>query len=345
MTVSLAASLGACGDDENNTDTDSGTKPDSSVMVDCPEEAPDQGAGLMGGCCYRKEQGANADRVDLRLSSLDIETPPVLANSTVQTIVSAAFSQETFSWLLTVEGASQDGAVTITTGFADRNQNDTFSYALNNAPTEDGAADRWNPAEFEGTIANDTVTGRYDGEIILPLGGRDDPETPNKETVLELPLQGIELTKIELSENRSCVGSYSRSGGYTVDSGAFQTFVRVAAAAEGTIDVLGDISLCNFVGGIQSQSNCEEVARTEWDNPPNSLCDESGCVEDTGDNDVCDPLVDCNAWVMRANFAAMGVEVSDSTVEPTPDASVSDASVEDAGTNDASTADGGVDAG
>lgn len=312
--VGLIASLalGGCGDDSggSNGDTDGSVEEDSSVSVMCPEEAPDQGAGLMGACCYRKEQGAAADRVDLRLSSLNIETPASLSNQVVQDIIRAAFAQETFSWLLSAEGASADGDVTITTGFADRNEDASFSYAVDNAPTEDGAADRWNPAEFTGAISSDTITGSYDGEIILPLGGRDDPSTEDKETVLELPLQGIELTKVELSSNRSCVGSYSRSGGYNVESGEFSTYVRVEAAAEGTIDVLpGKVSLCNFIGEIQSASNCEEVSRAQWDNPPNALCGESGCEADPGNGSVCDPLADCNAWVMRAKFAAMGVEV------------------------------------
>lgn len=315
--LSLMLTATGCGDDGGNSggndgsvEKDTSFTEETSVQVDCPEDAPDMGAGLMGPCCYRKEQGADADRVDLRLSALDIQTPASLSNNVVQGIVSNAFKQETFSWLLTVEGARSGGAVSVTTGFADRNEDGSFSYAVDNAPVEDGgAADRWNPAEFSGEINGEVVTGSYDGGIILPLGGRDLPETDMNETVLELPLQGIELTNVELSSNRSCVGTYSRSGGYDVESGAFQTFVRVEAASEGTITALGELSLCNFIGNIQGTGNCEEVARAQWDNPPNALCNDQGCTADPGDGSVCDTQSDCNAWVMRAKFAAMGVEV------------------------------------
>ncbi len=275
--------------------------PDAAPEADCPTDAPDNGAGMMGACCYRKQNGAGAAQVELRLAELDIQEPAALSGQVVSLLLRDALSDESFSWLVSISGAEDEGVVTVSTGYGDRNSDDTFSFAVDNAPTANGSADRWNPAVFDGFLAGELLTSLYDGIVTLPIGGRE-------QSIFELPLRTIQVSLL-LSEMRSCVGQYTSANGYDVSKGQVITFVRVADVSEGTIAVLGDSSLCNFIGEIQSQSNCEEVARSEWGNPPNALCDDSGCVLDPGDKSVCDPLDDCNAWRMSAQFAAHGVEI------------------------------------
>jgi len=290
------------GDDGGGGDDASTTDFCDSVREDAPD--PD---GLMGECCYR---ASNADRLanpEFRISGVNIESPASLGNMLVGQALADSLDQELFNWLLLIEGADADGPVDITTGLGFRNADSTYRFADGDAPTDGGGdPNRWDPVMDTGTLEGENITTTPASEtIVLPVFDEDG------ETVqLELPLQSLELEMANMSVDRTCIGLRERRS-YDTSQGRVRTFITVEDAKMGQIDIPPiSNSLCNLVAGMAtSEMACDDVPRSEWMFPPDALCESGSCSANTADSEVCDPLSDCNAWLVVGGFSAQGVEI------------------------------------
>lgn len=292
-----------------DTGTSDGTDGDGGTYA-CPPTAPDP-EGQSGPCCAR---ASNADRLDtpeLRIAGLRLMSPSTLGNALVGGALNAALDEERFNWLVKFDlGADPP---TITTGLGIRQDDASFSFVSGGAP-EPGDAHRWDPmtAEVSFNASTNTMNGSpIDATITVPIF--EDTET--MALSLELPLNSLALLSGEFSDDRTCIGSRLPTR-YDTSAGTLSTYITVQAAMAGRV-VIGDgavdTTLCNFLAGMSSEQemNCDEFPREEWLIPPDSLCAEGVCEQNTTDlTDVCDPLTDCNAWKAAAEFAAQGVEIN-----------------------------------
>ena len=286
-------------------DGDGGT--DGSAPVDCaPLRAvvpnPD---GLQDGpCCHRKDNSTDPDNAELRLTALRLERPASLANPLIAQLLRNAFTKETFNWLVALE-AGDGGATMVRTGYGVRADDGTFRFAEGDAPSP-GDANRWDPVSVEATFTGETFsTAALNQVLTVPILTED-----GMDVQLELPLLGLELQSVTLSEGRSCIGRFASSL-WDVSQARIRAFVRMEDAKQGEVDLGGrTASLCNVLAGrLTAMDNCEND-RPMWGSKPDSLCDDSGCRADPGDGSVCDPDSDCNAWLLEGGAAAHGVEIT-----------------------------------
>lgn len=307
FSMALLLALGAgCGDDAGGA---ADAAPDAAAdatpaAVICPAEGPDP-EGLSGPCCARRDNSDRRAAPEFRLSGLSLSQPRSIGNPIVRSALNSALESELFNWLIRVEGADADGAVTITTGYGVRNADNTFSFADGDAPGP-GDPDRWNPESAAGTLAGELITTELvSGTLVIPVF-EEDGET----VAIELPLSSLELLGMEMSHDRSCVGD-RLSVRYDTRQAQVRTFMTVEAALAGRISIPPiDSSLCNFIrGAASSEVECTEVPQSEWDLKPDAICDAAGCREAGDASEECDPDSTCNAWVVLGEFAAHAIEI------------------------------------
>ena len=309
----FASALIACGDDDGGVVPDAGDPSDagetptdggSDPVEVCPDDGPDP-EGLMGECCYRH---SNADRLanpEFRVSGLNITRPASLGNVIVQSALKTSLEDELFNWLIRLEGLGESDDVRIVTGYGARNEDATFSFADGNAP-EPGDPNRWDPSETDQAMLDgETVSTPLINEFIsLPIFEEDEVTVS-----LELPLTTIELIRMEMSVDRTCVGERTRPR-YDTSHAEVRTFVRIEDS-KGTVNFPGlSAQLCNFIRGHAAyEGDCEEVPVADWTYKPDAICEEDGCRE--ANEGECATPDTCNAWTVQAQFAAHGVEITD----------------------------------
>ncbi len=267
--------------------------------------APDPDSIQEAPCCYRKRNDADPANAELRLTSLQLTQPASLANPLVATLLARAFQQETFNWLIALDGANGDGMATVKTGYGIRMAGGTYRFAMDEAPAP-GEAGRWNPISATADFSGEQFSTAPLTEVLtVPV-----LDTTGMNVRLELPLLGFELQQVTLTEDRSCVGAYN-AGSWDVGSARVRAFVRVEDAKAGEVDLGGrSTSLCNVLrGALTAMDNCE-TDQADWGTKPDALCDAAGsCQADPGDGSVCDPASSCNAWLLVGGAAAHGVEI------------------------------------
>jgi hypothetical protein len=335
MKIRLGWSLALCGlvvGCGGDGDTDAGVDAGMSADAGCPEfaqlcvegddgctrpatvECPTTGAPAPeefdGTCCYRTSN-AEATRnaaPELKLNYLEIVAPvgSPLETRTLRAVLNEAMQEETFNWLVRVDGADADGPVTITTGFGRRQTDGTYQFSNGMAP--DMAT--WCPVTLEGTLTGETVTtGALDGAIVVPVFDELDPTMLQ----VELTLRQLTIEQSTWGEDRSCIGWFVRTLSY-VPQGTLSAFIEVEPSREAMINV-GTVSttVCGAVAGSLNDPTgayCDQP-QSEWQTPPDSLCDATGCQANSDCmSDVCDPLTNCNAWHLVAHFAAAGVDIT-----------------------------------
>jgi hypothetical protein len=292
----VAGMTGGCGDDDGMTGDDGGTDGGSTNCPDDPE-VPNP-AGLMGACCYRQSNADRLDAPEFRLAGLKLTAPMSLDSIIVRQLLTDALDFERFNWIfrLSISGSNVD----VTTGYGERNGDDTFSFVMGGAPGP-GAADRWDPLTATGTISGETVMTMAIGE---PLTVPVFDETGTMLTA-EFPLHDLVLTMATMSEDRSCVGTRSAAR-YETDAASLEAFIQLEQARDTRIVAPPiDTSLCMFLAGMASDAGNCETAQDTWLVPPDSTCDAAGCSFGG-----CEPAT-CNAWQVRAEFAAHSVEITD----------------------------------
>jgi hypothetical protein len=318
--VSLAGSLAlGCGGNpapprDGGTDgmaipTDAGDSGTASAM--CPIATIPMATQQFGACCYRVSQEDHQDAPELRLRSLALAGPAgsalVLPIPTGQ-LLNASLANETFNWLFRVTGADADGPVEIETGFGTRDAT-TGTYAFSTMP-------RYAPIMLNGTLTGETITTEASPTgLIVPVFD------PTGEILqVELSLHGVELVTSEFNDHRSCVGTIGAR--YMYQTGAQLTgFLLVSEARAGMINVASiHAELCTLIaspnlGDPDTGPYCEQPQGT-WEVRPDALCTGETCVQNGTGADVCSedgtgslPL--CNAWLLVANFAAVGIDIVD----------------------------------
>lgn len=321
LLAALVATLAlGCGDDspamdssvpDATADATADAAPDGSTgscmpsvgtgTANCPELAPDF-AELMGSCCWRSSNATQLDTATFRIAALKIEEPASLANTIVGQALNSALDEERFNWLISISGAAADGSIEVTTGFGERNADNTFSYLSGTAPAP-GDVNRWDAvttaADLEGECFSAAPIANAFTVPIL--------EDDGVAVVLELPLQAFELVNMSMNEDRSCVG-VRRPASYSTDDAEINTYITIADAMNGQVELPPiSTSLCNFIAGMTSETlpcNDPSLPQADWPVPPNAVCTAGAC------SDTCDVATECNAWRIRGGFAAHGIAIN-----------------------------------
>lgn len=290
---------------DGGTSIDSGTNTDEDGgrVVRCPmDESIPNPEQQEGACCYRHSQADQLDTPELRLRYIEIDEPSAspLASTTVESVLNIALGRETFNWLFQISGAGEDGDISITTGYGTRNADGTYTLGSTDYPT----------VELSGSIEGERITtGSVPGPLDIPIF-----DETGEALQMVLRLRSIRLEEANLSEERSCIGA--RRGNKFSTASTLEGFVTVEDARAGMIDVDPiHTSLCSVIAGelvapSGGSALCDR-ARSEWTAKPDSLCGESGCQANLpGQPAVCDPETDCNAWRLVAQFAAVGIDIT-----------------------------------
>jgi len=309
--LALAGLSVGCGDDDSGSsvdagpvgETDGGEGSDAGPVMagDCPsgEAIPDV-EGLMGPCCARVSNADRMDMPELRVSALTLTQPGSLGNPIVRGVLNGAIDEERFNWLMraTVSG----GEVTVETGYGQRQSDATFSFVEGGAPSP-GDPDRWNPVSLDGTLTGETIeVPPLPAAFSVPIFEEDATTL-----IIELPLNQFQVEMATLSEDRTCIGLRSATGrSYDTSQGVISTYVTVADAMEGRVEVSPfDTSLCRFIAGLgNGETPCTEEPLDSWMFPPDATCDDDGACNTDCSGETC------NAWLVRGNFSAHGVEIN-----------------------------------
>lgn len=281
-----------------------GTRP---AMVNCPTDAPSP-EEQMGTCCYRSSNASRLDAPEMRLTYLSIVAPvgSTLTSRTLTNILGEAMQRETFNWLFRVDGADANGPVDIVTGFGRRSSDGTYAFS-SGAASEDPAT--WCPVNIPATLSGETVeSGPIDGSVTVPIF-----DEAGENVQIELTLRQIAIERSTWGENRSCVGwKVARNLTYHPE-GQLSGFIEVGPSRTAVIEVPPvRTTVCTAIAGeeLGNATYCDRP-QGEWQIPPDSLCDASGCrANGPCESDVCDPATTCNAWRIVAHFAAAGIDIT-----------------------------------
>lgn len=291
----------------------SGDRPDPSE-VECPTVSTPAPEEQMGTCCWRHSNADQLDSPELRLTYLRIVAPvgSTLTSGTLATVLNQAMQEETFNWLIRAELTESGDQAAITTGFGRRGADGTYAFSSGAA---EGDPDSWCPVSIDATVDGETISSDpIEGSITVPIF---DDEGENVQ--IELTLREIAIGQATLGEDRSCVG-WKTSRNFTYHpEGVLTAFIEVETARTGMIEVPPiETTVCTAIAGenLSDVTYCDDTPQSEWKTPPDSLCDETGCRQNTPcETDVCDPAVPaaeggCNAWALVAQFAAAGVDIT-----------------------------------
>jgi hypothetical protein len=303
LVLALAGCPSTPGTDAGIQNDTGGSTEDSPAMTSCPTRDVPSPAEQMGPCCYRHSQADQQDAPEMRLRFLQIDEPMMspLASTAVESVLNTALQQETFNWLFRTTGADADGPIEITTGYGTRNADGT--YALGSA--------EYPPLTLPGTLTGESATSET---VLGPLGIPIFDETGTVRQLV-LTLRSVRLVEANLSDMRNCIGM-RRGNAFTTDA-SLEGFVTVADARAGMINVPPIMStLCSVIAGELTtpagmMPMCDRPQDT-WTAKPDSLCDDMGCeANPAGSTSVCDPNTTCNAWRLLANFAAVGIDITE----------------------------------
>jgi len=303
----------AAGCDDEEPMTDAGPAEDAGEVSVCPTSDVPAPEELTGACCYRTDQSANQDAPEMRLTYIELDEPSAspLSSMTLRLVLNEAMQDETFNWLFRVEGADADGDVSIVTGFGRRTAEGTYEFSQGSAGSE-GDPDTWCPVEIPATLAGETVdSSELDGAITVPVF-----DDAGEMLQVELRLRALAIQDSEWSEDRSCIGFKTNRPFTYMPAATLTAFIEVEPSRTGTINVPPVVTtVCAAIAGALDDENyCEDNPQGDWLVPPDSLCDATGCTQNTeGMTDVCDPATTCNAWRIVGSFAAAGVEITNGT--------------------------------
>jgi len=301
---SLALALAGCPSTPVGNDAGMGGGDDAGApMQRCPSSMVPSPEEQMLPCCYRYSQADQQDTPEMRLRFIQIDEPAMspIASTAVETVLNTGLQEETFNWLFRTTGAAMDGPIEISTGYGVRNTDGTYTLGSAEYP----------PIMLPGTLTGESVV------TDTVLGPLDIPVFDETGTVLQLvlTLRSVRVIEANMTDMRNCIGT-RRGNSFTTDA-SLEGFIAVEDALEGMINVPPIMStLCSVIAGelatpLGMMPLCDRP-RSEWDALPDSLCEADGCTANpAGSTSVCDPLTTCNAWRLLANFAAVGIEITD----------------------------------
>jgi len=314
--MAIVALAAGCDDEDPMMGTDAGPAgdagPPASVCPTDPEAVPAP-EELMGACCYRTDQSMAQDAPEMRLTYIELDEPASspLSSMTLRRVLNESMQDETFNWLFRVEGADADGDVNIVTGFGRRTAEGTYEFSQGAGGTE-GDPDTWCPVEIPAQLAGETVnSSELDGAITVPVF-----DDAGEMLQVELRLRALSIEDSTWTENRSCVGAKTNRPFTYTPAATLAAFIEVEPARTQMINVPPVVTtVCAAIAGaLDDEAYCEDNAQGDWMVPPDSLCDATGCMQNTdGMTDVCDPATTCNAWRIVGSFAAAGVEITNGT--------------------------------
>ncbi|MBK8482039.1 MAG: hypothetical protein IPL40_12845 [Proteobacteria bacterium] len=296
----LLLSLSGCSGDAKLRADASTTLIDQGPTLRCPSAGPTPLAQQHGACCYRRANADRQARPEYRVAGLQFNQPQSLANTLLTSITTNSIDEERFNWLFALEGADDDGPLTIRTGSARRQSDGSFSFTHGTGGL--GGGIDWEPITIEGSLLGATWQGGPASRPVALVIFNPDGEHVDA----ELPIRELRIIRAVMAADRDCIGRRLLTS-YDTEDGEISGYLTLEDAGKVFVGIggLDPIRLCMvLLGSPAASGECTALPRKDWTFPPDARCDAGGCQAGG-----CDPLSDCNAWVVRGTFAAQGVEV------------------------------------
>lgn len=293
--MGVCAAIGCGGETPSTMDGGASDGGAIDAATDSGPRNPCWDQALMLPCCFSRSNADRRDHPQLKLVDFDNTLPIAFTDPAVAYGFTQALRLDALMVGFAIEGASADGPITFTLGALERRtdgESTWYAWPTGDAPGP-GDPTRWDPRTASGTIAGDRISSDpLLVDVVAPVHDTDGT------TPVELHLTRLALEDVALTDERSCVGAYDSTGlGRILGSGRITGYLPVEPARIGRLPVVG-ITPCELLGG----GSCDEP-QASWPNPPDSLCDESGCL--MGE---CTPDT-CNAWRFEARIGAAGVDI------------------------------------
>jgi len=265
MIVALTFGLGAWGlwacDDGGDADADADADGDTDTDAD----------GDGGWPCEQ----ASADAPSFRVTSLDVQAPTALSNALLQGIIDSSVDEFQFVWLLDLDltantmstGSGRGvGANPVTENFCEVTWNADYP-AANDIPI---------------TLSGDAVstTGPI-ATLSIPMYSSEDMENP----MLVLPLSQLEILDVELSADRTLVGSMptgtTQYAANWVEAGTVRGWISAEDAMDVPVESLNQ-TLCGLLSGDTGDATTPDddcsSPQAEWTNQPSEIPNGGGAV-------------------------------------------------------------------
>ncbi len=267
-----------------------------SQNTDCPDTSPPP-TEQYGACCMRALTSCEAPA--FRISAMSFTKPATMADPFIAGIIAESFDDDRMNWVVALEGAEDDGPLTVTTGHADRNSDGSFQFT-SGAASAPGDPTRWDPRTVPGTITGEQWSSEATDETVaVPVLNQQ-----RDGHMIEIPFRRLRFETAQLSVGRQCIGE-RRITSFTTDAGSVRAFLDVDETIGALVMITPALqfTLCSLLAGTNPM-DCADVPRSMWQKPPDSLCDGTDCTEGG-----CDPVTECNAWALEGGFGAQAVEL------------------------------------
>ena len=257
-----------------------------------------------GPCCARRSNQDQLDSPELRIAAFDIRSPEVLSTPLINGLINSFLDQETFNWIVQIAGADSDGEILVRTGSGVRDPEAGRFWFADEMDLE--------PITLKAQLSKEVVSSAASNTFfVLPIFDELPSAGRIIEPAVQIPIRGLTLIGLPLTEARSCVGERGtgdNSGRYTTP-GMLDGYITVSDAMDVLVGDPVNNMLCNILSCDLTCGDCETTPVEQWTHQPDSICDSEGCTQNQSDNMICDPLTECNAWKLTANIAAHAVDI------------------------------------
>ena len=270
---------------------------DGTVAAGCIVAGPTPESQQLGRCCHRSPYSKQRSAPQFRVAGLQIDAPASLTSLITHALLANAIDQERFNWLIALSPGDAEGEVSVRIGAGRRQSDGAFTFSAVEQPLD------YRPVELAGRVDGDLLTaGPVVGPVIIFI-----EREASEEIEVEIPIRQLEITRGQMSTDRTCIGKRITST-FDTSAGQLRGFVTWsdASVAMSGLGGIPSARLCTYLLGklTGAPGSCSDIPKDEWTTPPDSLCDEQGCVEGG-----CDGLKECNAWRISARFAAQAVRI------------------------------------
>ncbi|MFH1438452.1 MAG: hypothetical protein ABIJ56_22275 [Pseudomonadota bacterium] len=265
MLLPAAAFTGCNGESTSNDATSDST------------DVPAEEATLPPGC----EDDYDPLNPSLRMTYFDLQSPANLDNAVLENLMIEGFYNGDFIWLIDLTGVDDgstdtDGTFHLFTGSGTMAEEglpfETNCFKFMQEPA-------WQPADADLTITGDDISwtaGEEKIDILIPVF-KTNVETGDKELLLELPLQEVEIVAGTLSADRTTMGSPGSCASGT-GGGVLRGLVTVDDAKGVVVEDMG-LTLCGLLSGDKGTNlndpadDCQKDMAM-WSDPPDTTNEE-----------------------------------------------------------------------
>ena len=210
-------------------------------------DVPAEEATLPPGC----ETAHDALNPNLRMIYFDLQSPANLDNAVLENLMIEGFYNGDFIWLIKLTGVDDgstdtDGTLHLFTGSGMMAEEDlpfeTNCFKFMQEPA-------WQPADADLTITGNDLSwpaGEEKIDILIPVF-KTNADSGEKELLLELPLQEVEISEGTLTADRTAMGAEDSCASGT-GGGVLRGLITVDDAKGVVVEDMG-LTLCGLLSG------------------------------------------------------------------------------------------------